>query len=514
MEAQYSNGAWYAATILEVDKELNWYTGAWEPAAYTVKWSDGDSRDTEKTRAQLRRKRPARVDRKDLEDLPRFASMAVAAARRGCFAVCAEVPTKREVWYEGEVPEAKDGGSSEAEGEDGSSELEAEGEGTSSSRELTVGDEIVAFGLDETCPFMPFYIKELTDSGPAQDEGVQVKWFLDLPASVHGPSRDKLAEALDGIAGFKLKGKSKKELEKLIDASYGDLPEVLRRLNGPMRRLTGIALVFTSSCSASQVQLLPEAVVTYTGGRRVGSEVRVFQKKGKRVHAESFLKMGPAQEAGVRPEWVLDIERTLECNPGKADGLLGPTAAENPNALLALTDVSLVFCLQNPDKTQKFQGSGPPGSKCWHGCELPGDSVDFEFSTDGDPSGDPAMRWGVFAIVVPKGSATIQQHKLDEAAATIAAATMMGAGPDLDPQVERDGWDESRLRALCAKHGWEFSWMSEDGERRRLAREGRGLLAGSPEDLAVISKKAQSRPLIAAAHHEEADAKPDGYAEH
>ena len=27
-------------------------------------------------------------------------------------------------------------------------------------------------------------------------------------------------------------------------------------------------------------------------------------------------------------------------------------------------------------------------------------------------------------------------------------------------QVERDAWDEARLRALCARHGWEFEWMT------------------------------------------------------
>ncbi|CAK9048287.1 Hypothetical protein (Fragment), partial [Durusdinium trenchii] len=27
--------------------------------------------------------------------------------------------------------------------------------------------------------------------------------------------------------------------------------------------------------------------------------------------------------------------------------------------------------------------------------------------------------------------------------------------------VERDSWDEQRLRALCARHGWDFEWMTE-----------------------------------------------------
>ena len=37
--------------------------------------------------------------------------------------------------------------------------------------------------------------------------------------------------------------------------------------------------------------------------------------------------------------------------------------------------------------------------------------------------------------------------------------------------AERDSWDEARLRALCAQHGWEFAWMTEDDERRRRFEE-------------------------------------------
>eukprot|EP00439_Symbiodinium_sp_Y106_P050733 s2067_g6.t1 len=39
-----------------------------------------------------------------------------------------------------------------------------------------------------------------------------------------------------------------------------------------------------------------------------------------------------------------------------------------------------------------------------------------------------------------------------------------GEGNQSDPQVERDSWDEQRLRALCARHGWDFEWMTEDRE--------------------------------------------------
>lgn len=47
---------------------------------------------------------------------------------------------------------------------------------------------------------------------------------------------------------------------------------------------------------------------------------------------------------------------------------------------------------------------------------------------------------------------------------------------DANPLVSREGWDEERLRALCMRHGWEFEWMSEDGERRRRGSERQGLV--------------------------------------
>jgi len=46
-----------------------------------------------------------------------------------------------------------------------------------------------------------------------------------------------------------------------------------------------------------------------------------------------------------------------------------------------------------------------------------------------------------------------------------------GEGNQDQPQVERESWDEQRLRALCERHGWDFEWMTEDGERRRRANE-------------------------------------------
>eukprot|EP00927_Polykrikos_kofoidii_P022143 TRINITY_DN20730_c0_g1_i2.p1 TRINITY_DN20730_c0_g1~~TRINITY_DN20730_c0_g1_i2.p1 ORF type:complete len:1655 (+),score=292.53 TRINITY_DN20730_c0_g1_i2:723-4967(+) len=44
-------------------------------------------------------------------------------------------------------------------------------------------------------------------------------------------------------------------------------------------------------------------------------------------------------------------------------------------------------------------------------------------------------------------------------------------GDQTTPIVERGGWDETRLLALCQRHGWEFEWIAEDGERQRRIAE-------------------------------------------
>jgi len=62
------------------------------------------------------------------------------------------------------------------------------------------------------------------------------------------------------------------------------------------------------------------------------------------------------------------------------------------------------------------------------------------------------------------------------------------------PVVGREGWNEARLRALCKSHGWEFEWMTEDGERRRRAGE-RLSVTQMPANVAACIKRCDtSRP--------------------
>jgi len=265
---------------------------------------------------------------------------------------------------------------------------------------------------------------------------------------------------------------SKKAANHLIDAAFHEPEELLKRLNGPLRTESNITLFFCNSCSPSQVKLLPEAYVEYPAKVNVGSDINSFKKDGERLQVESFLKVGQAQSAGVRTDWLLDLERTLTENPGKAPSLSKEEILAEPAKLLVLSDVTLVFTQPSPQKKQVFQGSGAADlTTTWKCPDLPGDVADFAFTTDGDAGDDPDKRWGVWAVVLPAGAKAPSQKAIDDLAAKWIEAVGKATASEEEVQVQREGWDETRLRALCARHGWEFEWMAEDSERRRRVAE-------------------------------------------
>merc|ERR1712150_125281 len=118
--------------------------------------------------------------------------------------------------------------------------------------------------------------------------------------------------------------------------------------------------------------------------------------------------------------------------------------------------------------TVKFTGSGSSG---WKSDVLPGESVDVEFSTDGDGGSYPERRWGVFALLLPSDAVALPSEKMDDLIDKYTEVTEKAVGIRCEVQVERDDWDEMRIRALCERYGWEFEWMTEDGERRRRMKE-------------------------------------------
>lgn len=172
-------------------------------------------------------------------------------------------------------------------------------------------------------------------------------------------------------------------------------------------------------------------------------------------------------------------------------------------ALLQMRDVTLVFTQPYPTKTQRFQHSGPSGEERWASFEVPGDFAEFEFSTDGDSGDRPEQRWGILGLVFPRDGETKipSQEEVEAFFSKWVEFNMRSTVPKgLPPEVERNCWDEARLRSLCARFGWEFEWMAEDGERRRRAKERWDVLAvpksaaltkppdtAEPDDLVVAS---------------------------
>lgn len=62
------------------------------------------------------------------------------------------------------------------------------------------------------------------------------------------------------------------------------------------------------------------------------------------------------------------------------------------------------------------------------------------------------------------------------------------------------------MRSLCAMHGWEFEWLSEDGERKRRIGE------RARKEKADAEAKDKERPRAQAAEAATAAEVPDGFA--
>jgi len=466
VEARYHTGVWQEATVAELRHRVDWYAGRKVLECYVLNWSNGDTQDREKQKDEIRPTKER--SGYDLEDLPRHAAAAVDA--EDCLALCSEAPRRALVVYE-----------------------------------RAVGEEIQGFALDPSCPLTPLSVEGFAGPGPAQEQGVEVGWYLDVAGTILGPSSEALAGLIDGLAGTSASELVAAGSGKVLDAIFANLPEVLGRLNRELGALTGVTMVFTNSSSPQKAKLLPEAVVRYGPQQRVGSEVRQFttasgvaQAPGcpwsspwgfisapaaaeEVVRPDGFLQRGPAQEAGVRADWVLDIQRTLDLNPGRQAELQEEMLRKNPNALLVLSDLALAFRQPEPRPSQQFKGWGPPDSEQWKCKELPGSVARFHFQTDGDSSGEPEERWGFWAVVLPSDAPRPSAQALDALAAKWVDATTKARGVQQELQVERDEWDETRLRALCERHGWDFEWISEDSERRRRANERQSFFAASSQ---------------------------------
>jgi len=231
-----------------------------------------------------------------------------------------------------------------------------------------------------------------------------------------------------------------------------------------------VTLVFMNGL---EFHLLAQSCVSYTGGKKVNDEIKRVSNYGGVLLVDHMIEnQGPAYEAGVRKGWQLNLAATFERSANKSvlqdfsqEGLL--SHADHLLRLLNLTDVELVFepAEGSTSGVEYFSGHGNqfPGAVRKH---VPAHMAEFVFQSDGDKGTvTDGIRWGVLCVAVQSGSSS------DEAVQSFVKrwqeerSIAMGSRASIN--VEPDDWDEPRLRALCARHGWEFEWMTEEGERRR-----------------------------------------------
>ncbi|OLQ06913.1 Desumoylating isopeptidase 2 [Symbiodinium microadriaticum] len=166
-----------------------------------------------------------------------------------------------------------------------------------------IGDELLAFKLDRTCPLTPISIAELSEeSGPAKAAGVQPGWYLDLPKTFSGPSREALSKVIGMIGGVKLEGKDTKQI---MEAVMGNLEEFTEVLNSK------VILWFISGSAAIAPVLLPE------GELKLSSELSVLGTDSKKVILKSVCSSGPAQ---AREIWDVIVMSGLWLKRVLSDG--------------------------------------------------------------------------------------------------------------------------------------------------------------------------------------------------
>lgn len=339
VEARQSSGIWYPATVTDVILEADWYAATRTPSYYVVEWDDKEEEDKEKKLHELRRPKGGNNNNNnsstnDLDSLPRSVSRYGAHPNEGqeCYALCVEEP--KSIWVE---------------------------------YTDMIGEEIQSFCLDTYFVLTPIKIEAFSGPGPAQRAGVGQGWFLDLAGMEKEMSQhcQGVMDSLDGIGGIKPPWPPAPcHVSKLLDACFNNLPDLLRNLNEQLLCKSGVKLLFSNSSSQKQVKLLPEAAVFYKDCK-VESEISNFSFRDGEVQVDGFIpsNFSPAQEAGVRTDWYLDIDKTLAQEPAIANCMNRSMLMEHPNQLLGMSDVTLIFKQLNTDMSLRFEGAGPSDLK-------------------------------------------------------------------------------------------------------------------------------------------------------
>jgi len=183
----------------------------------------------------------------------------------------------------------------------------------------------------------------------------------------------------------------------------------------------------------------------------------------------------------------------------------------DPSLLLELDEVTLVFEHPEPQGEYYKSAFGSADNGTWDDWSIPASSIHLQFATDGDGSFSPEARWGIWALCLPGDAEKPSKEAIEKLASQYTQVSMVAKGTKTEPTVTKEDWDEARLRALCDRHGWEFEWMTEEGERKRRVAEKSGLFrAGSYYNEAVkaASKGEEQRRQQKAILE---GGRPDGY---
>jgi len=303
--------------------------------------------------------------------------------------------------------------------------------------------------LDPTKPFTPIVLEGFkSPTGPAQDAGVRAGWYLDIMETFFN-DRSEVFEEIVAVDSKCLD--SLEEAYRRIHSLYKVLLSSLDK--APLR------LVFIN---AFKVEQLPEAEISSKGSPLRG-ELGALTEIGAILTGEGFQRSSPVFKAGVRAGWQVDVEQSL-LQTQRRLGLVNAGPPED--ALKFLLDTSeeriIRFTTEARSEVQVVSAENP--------VSFPGvDSVVVRCQRPDNP----AARY--LLVVCPTGPDHVapekeQLQKLAEGWEESCDRLYGLKGEEVS--VERDGWDEVRLRALCAHHGWEFSWMTEDDERRRRIAQG------------------------------------------
>jgi len=314
----------------------------------------------------------------------------------------------------------------------------------------SLGEEIAGFTFNEACPLSPFSISGFANpGGPAQMKGVFTGWFIDvihlikqkpfkdLKDEEYGPVPKNLTEIAENIEGFKKRLEALREVKNINVTFYNGL----------------------------DFQLLPICQVTYKG--KISEEISGMMSQGGTLVLGDLSGNGPAKEAGVRSGWHVSLHETFKRDENKRalQDLTPQQVLEDPERLRQLAGITLMLEPANAEPQEFFCGKETSG---WTDFVMPSNTGQFVFQSDGDGGDSPDERWGVFAVITSAADPAPSQQVISELADAYAEADRSIVGFSAKGvSVEPEDWDEARLKALCARHGWEFEWMTEDGERQR-----------------------------------------------